>query len=42
MDLIEYLRDINGLFAIEKSVNKLITFDPVSTSTFIDNKFKVI
>ncbi|EZA57981.1 hypothetical protein X777_02028 [Ooceraea biroi] len=41
-DLIEYLREINEPIANGKSANELIAFDPVSTSRFIDNKFKAM
>ncbi|RLU21769.1 hypothetical protein DMN91_006145 [Ooceraea biroi] len=41
-DLIDYLREINGPIANGKSANEVIAFDPVSTSRFIDNKFKAM
>lgn len=37
-DLLEYLRSL----AAKKFANELIALDPVSTSRFIDNKFKAM
>ncbi|EZA54482.1 hypothetical protein X777_05758 [Ooceraea biroi] len=40
-DLIEYLREVNQPFAT-KAANELIALDPVSTSRFINNKFRAM
>lgn len=41
-DLEKYLREVNGPDAVGKSASALIAMDPVSTSRFIDNKFKAM
>lgn len=39
-DLGEYLKEVNSPEMAKKSISELVTLDPVSTSRFIDNKFK--
>ena len=41
-DLGEYLRVVNGPEIANKSISELVALDPVSTSRFIDNKFKAM
>ncbi|CAG5021561.1 unnamed protein product [Parnassius apollo] len=41
-DLGEYLREFNGPEMSNKSISELVALDPVSTSRFINNKFKAM
>ncbi|CAG5021751.1 unnamed protein product [Parnassius apollo] len=41
-DLGVYLREVNGPEMANKSISELVALDPVSTSRFIDNKFKAM
>ncbi|KAG8182765.1 hypothetical protein JTE90_023401 [Oedothorax gibbosus] len=41
-DLDAYLREVNGEISKGRSTSALIALDPVSTSRFVDNKFKAM
>ncbi|KAF8792848.1 hypothetical protein HNY73_004397 [Argiope bruennichi] len=41
-DLGEYLKEVNSPEMANKSISELVALDPVSTSRFIDNKFKAM
>lgn len=41
-DLGECIREVNGPEMANKNISELVALDPVSTSRFIDNKFKAV